>query len=107
MKTYSGNRSPFLFASFAECDREAAGKVLEGVAEKAKLYFSEKFGNKEQGILKKASCIFVTAEANRALIEAMHMNWAESVDAALAQAYQELGSDSSVTVIPNGVGVIL
>ena len=58
-------------------------------------------------ILKKASCIFVTAEANRALIEAMHMNWAESVDAALAQAYQELGPDSSVTVIPNGVGVIL
>ncbi len=55
MKTYSGNRSPFLFASFAECDREAAGKVLEGVSEKAKLYFSEKFGNKEQGILKKAS----------------------------------------------------
>jgi len=57
-------------------------------------------------VLKKARCIFVTGEENRALIESMHMHWAPDVDSALQQAYAIVGDQASVTVIPDGVGVI-
>ncbi len=55
----------------------------------------------------KAECIFVTGEENRALVEAMHMKWAASADEALAMATARLGEESTVTVIPDGVGVIV
>ncbi len=58
-------------------------------------------------ILLKARCIFVTGGENRHLIEAMHMTWAPDADTALAMAYDITGLDSLVTVIPDGVGVIL
>ena len=58
-------------------------------------------------ILLKADCIFVTGEENRALIEQMHMSWAPDADSALREAYRRLGENSGVTVIPDGVGVIL
>ena len=58
-------------------------------------------------VMKKATCIFVTGEENRALIEAMHMLWAPDADTALRIATEALGETSKVTVIPDGVGVIL
>lgn len=59
-------------------------------------------------VMEKASVIFVTGEENRELIEAMHMGWAENVNAALEKAGRMLGNDSApVTVIPDGVGVIV
>ena len=58
-------------------------------------------------ILLKARCIFVTGPENRALIEAMHMTWAPDADTALAMAGELVGPDSRVTVIPDGVGVIV
>lgn len=58
-------------------------------------------------VLEKATCFFVTGEENRALIEAMHMCWAPDVNTALAQASALLGENASVTVIPDGVGVIV
>ena len=58
-------------------------------------------------ILKKARCIFVTGEENRALIEGMHMDWAPDVNAALAMADSLTFTAAPVTVIPDGVGVIL
>ncbi|MBR5224869.1 MAG: nickel-dependent lactate racemase [Clostridia bacterium] len=58
-------------------------------------------------VLEKATCFFVTGEENRALIEAMHMCWAPDVNTALAMASEMLGKNASVTVIPDGVGVIV
>jgi len=58
-------------------------------------------------VLEKATCFFVTGEENRALIEAMHMRWAPDVNTALEMASALLGENASVTVIPDGVGVIV
>ena len=55
----------------------------------------------------KATCYFVTGEENRALIEAMHMVWMPDVNAALREATKRLGDGATVTVIPDGVGVIV
>ena len=55
----------------------------------------------------KANCWFVTGEENRALIETMHMRWAPDADTALAEATALLGANATVTVIPDGVGVIV
>lgn len=58
-------------------------------------------------VMHKAECLFITGEENRELIETMHMRWAPNVDAALCMAKERLGADASVTVIPDGVGVIV
>ena len=58
-------------------------------------------------VMAKAACIIVTGEENRALVEKMHMIWAPDADAALKAAVGMVGEDYSVTVIPDGVGVIL
>ena len=58
-------------------------------------------------VLEKATCFFVTGEENRALIEAMHMRWAPDANTALEMASEMLGENASVTVIPDGVGVIV
>ena len=49
----------------------------------------------------------MTGEENRELVEQMHMRWAPDVDTALSEAYAMTGPDALVTVIPDGVGVIL
>ena len=54
----------------------------------------------------KAACYFVTGAENRDLIEAMHMIWEPDVNTALADATKRLGAQSTVTVIPDGVGII-
>ena len=58
-------------------------------------------------VMARATCFMVTGEENRALVETMHFRWAADVDSALAQATALLGEDSTVTVIPDGVGVIV
>ena len=58
-------------------------------------------------VMLRATCIIVTGEENRALVEQMHLRWAPDADAALAMAEDLVGADATVTVIPNGVGVIL
>ncbi len=58
-------------------------------------------------VLLKADCYFVTGEENRSLIEAMHMTWMPDVNTALYEATRKLGETSTVTVIPDGVGVIV
>ena len=58
-------------------------------------------------VLCKADCYFVTGEENRQLVEDMHMHWAPEVDAALKAATEKLGEKATVTVIPDGVGVIV
>ena len=55
----------------------------------------------------KAHCMVVTGKENRVLVEKMHMEWMPDVNTALLKAYERLGAESSVTVIPDGVGVIL
>ena len=58
-------------------------------------------------IMGKATCWFVSGEENRALLENMHFRWAPDVNTAMAEAEALLGADASVTVIPDGVSVIL
>ena len=58
-------------------------------------------------VQQKAFCIFVTEEVNRAMLEDMHMGWAPDMDAAMAMASARIGEAASVTVIPDGVGVIV
>jgi len=58
-------------------------------------------------VQQKAFCIFVTEESNRQMLEDMHMGWAPTVNAALEMASAKMGADASVTVIPDGVGVIV
>ncbi len=58
-------------------------------------------------VQQKARCIFVTTEDNRAMLEDMHMGWAATVNDAMAIASAMLGQEASVTVIPDGVGVIV
>lgn len=58
-------------------------------------------------IMGKATCIFVTGEENRELVTKMHLKWAPDADTALNMATEILGSFSRVTVIPDGVSVIL
>lgn len=55
----------------------------------------------------RARCIFLTGEENRRLIEDMHMTWAGTPEQALALAEEMVGKDASVTVVPDGVGVIV
>ncbi|MBQ7867344.1 MAG: nickel-dependent lactate racemase [Clostridia bacterium] len=55
----------------------------------------------------KANCWFVTGEENRQLVETMHMRWAPDADTALDEATKLLGENATVTVIPDGVGVIV
>ncbi len=59
MKNYKGNRQAFLFASYAESDREQAEKVLERVTGKVKAFGSSAFGKSEQAALTKASAVMV------------------------------------------------
>ena len=40
-------------------------------------------------------------------VESMHMRWAPNADAALKDALKIVGEKGTVTVIPDGVGVIL
>lgn len=58
-------------------------------------------------VLCKATCLFVTGEENRALVERMHMRWMPDVNTALAAATAMLGESAKVAVIPNGVSVIV
>ena len=55
----------------------------------------------------KTTCIFVTGEENRDLVEKMYIRWAPDADTALAEAFDIVGREAAVTVIPDGVGVIL
>lgn len=63
-------------------------------------------GTCKSGMLR-AHCIIVTGEENRAFIEAMHLEWAATARQALESAARRMGADSNVTVIPNGVEVIV
>lgn len=58
-------------------------------------------------VQQRAFCIFVTGEENRQMLESMHMGWAATLNDALAMATQRLGENATVTVIPDGVGVIV
>ena len=58
-------------------------------------------------VQQRAFCIIVTGEENRQMLESMHMGWAATLNDALAMATQRLGENATVTVIPDGVGVIV
>jgi nickel-dependent lactate racemase len=90
-------------------DREGPGQVLRDIEN---IPASKTLPDQWQAqilarVLLKARCIFVTGAENRALVESMHMMWAPNPNDALALAIGIAGDHASVTVIPNGVGVIV
>lgn len=58
-------------------------------------------------IMCKATCIMVTGQENRELVENMHLHWAPDVNVALSAATELMGENSAITVIPDGVAVIV
>ena len=58
-------------------------------------------------ILCRFTVIIVTETAHRSLIEQMHMQWAPSLEEALKKAFILRGEEASLTVIPNGVDVLV
>jgi len=58
-------------------------------------------------VLCHAPCIFVTAPKNKEMIEAMHMTYAPDLATAYELAKARVGENATVTVIPDGVGVIV
>ena len=58
-------------------------------------------------ILMKHRVIFVSPHEREALLREMKLDWAPDLDTAIAMAREEKGADASVTVIPNGVSVIV
>jgi len=58
-------------------------------------------------ILSKHHVIFVSDLVDPVLIESMHMELAKSMDEALERAYEIEGKDAKVTVIPDGLSVIV
>lgn len=58
-------------------------------------------------VLEHAACIVVSEPENRQMIEGMHMLYAPTPEAALSEAERRLGSEASVVVIPDGVGVVV
>ena len=58
-------------------------------------------------ILMKHRVIFVSPHEREALLREMKLDWAPDLDTAIAMAREEKGADALVTVIPNGVSVIV
>jgi lactate racemase len=58
-------------------------------------------------ILDRFRVIVVTDRCDPALIRAMHMEPASALQAALERAFQLKGKNAKVTVIPDGVSVIV
>ncbi len=58
-------------------------------------------------VLEKYKVILVTAEGDPKLVTDMHMMHASSAEEALKMAEEIMGSDSSITVVPDGVSVIV
>ena len=58
-------------------------------------------------IMCKHRVIFVTVPEQRQTILDMKLDWAPDVDAALAMAREEKGSDAHLVVIPNGISVMV
>ena len=58
-------------------------------------------------ILSRFTVMIVTDERHRPMIEQMHMRWAPGPEEAMKQAFTLRGEDAAVTVIPNGVDVLV
>jgi len=90
-------------------DRPGAKEVLEDIR---RIPASETLPDQWEAqilarIQEKARVIFVTGNENRRLIEDMHMQWAPDADSALKAAFALTSPDAAVTVIPDGVGVVV
>lgn len=58
-------------------------------------------------VMQKANVWIATDDGHRAIVEGMHLHWAPCADVALEQATTLLGEASTVTVIPNGISMIV
>lgn len=58
-------------------------------------------------ILMKHKVIFVSPPCRKDLLNEMKLNWAPDLDTALAMAKAEKGEDAQITIIPNGVSVVV
>lgn len=58
-------------------------------------------------ILMKHKVIFVAPQFRQSLLEEMKLLWAPDLNAALAIAREERGQEAKITIIPNGVSVVV
>ena len=58
-------------------------------------------------ILLKSQVIMVCDECSKDIIESMGMIWCPDIDSALNTAYSLTGKESKITVIPDGISVIV
>ncbi|MCK4257976.1 MAG: nickel-dependent lactate racemase [Halanaerobiales bacterium] len=58
-------------------------------------------------ILEKHEVILVTDQCDKKMIEDMHMKYAISAEEALKMAFEMKGKDATITVVPDGVSVIV
>jgi nickel-dependent lactate racemase len=50
--------------------------------------------------------IFVTSDCDHELLKTMQLQVASTVEEALAMAYEKVGRDAKIAVIPDGVSVV-
>ncbi len=58
-------------------------------------------------ILMKHKVIFVSPAERKELLEEMKLSWAPDLDTAVAMAKQDRGEAASITIIPNGISVVV
>ncbi len=58
-------------------------------------------------ILMKHKVIFVSPPERKALLEEMKLSWAPDLDTAVAMAKKDRGEAASITIIPNGISVVV
>lgn len=103
---YDGHGGDSFYQNMAEADSPA--EVLERVL---KVPRNETVPDQWEfqilaRILEKFRVILVTDQCDPQIIKEMHMEHAVSLDTAIKKAFKMKGKDSTVTVIPDGVGVI-
>lgn len=102
-----GSGGDFFYHLLADApSAEAASAALNGVAPS-----ETEFDQWEAQILARILCrcrvIVVSTDADKAMIRAMHMECVDTVEEAVALADRWLGREAPVTVIPDGIAVIV
>lgn len=100
-----GGDAFFNFLSKNKCPREASREVLARPRDKTEPYqWQYQILARVQ---QKHEIIIVTDQCNKAVIEAMNIGHAFTIEEALARAFAAKGKDAKITVIPDGISVIV
>jgi nickel-dependent lactate racemase len=100
-----GGESFYQYMANASCPREVTEKVLQ-IPQNETIPDQWEFQILAR-ILEKHTVFIVTDQCDKKMIEDMHIKHAYTVTEALEKAFQIKGKDASITVIPDGVSVIV